>query len=164
MLAPIYVGIAVLLCPLLERHGEALTPGFVASRILAAIAVVVGVVLLLRILDLSRRYLRSDVARPEHLEVRGGMLRTSRDFVNHGAMVCALNGGSLLLYWQLLQAELVPSCLSCWGIVGAVLALMASMLVMVRLVQVKSAWYLGLTVPLAGQELVFAGWLIMRGL
>ena len=93
----------------------------------------------------------------------GGLLRTGRDLVNHVGMILASCLGSLFLYYLLFNAKLVPRWLLGWGLAGAVLAIMASLLVLFGLVDVVTAIYISLNAPIAGQELIFAIWLIVKG-
>ncbi len=65
--------------------------------------------------------------------------------------------GALMFYYLLYQSRLVPRWLSIWGLVGAVLYIMAPVTHML-------GYQFGfLMAPLAVQEMVMAVWLIARG-
>ena len=161
---PADVGIAVALYPVLRTHGEGLAVGFASLRIGAGLLVLMGVLLLLLLLMISQEFVEDDASAGGPWQVLGRVLRHGRDLVNHVAMVFAVGGGSLLLYWLLFQADLVPRWLSGWGVAGVVMAMVGSVLVMCRLISVTSFRYVALTLPFAAQELAFAAWLIFRGL
>ena len=67
----------------------------------------------------------------------------------------------MILNVLLYQTNLVPRWLSGWGLAGTVVAIAASGLFMVRTIDLLTSVYLNF--PLALQEIVFAGWLIMKG-
>jgi len=50
-----------------------------------------------------------------------------------------------------------------WGLLGVVLAIVASLLVLFDLVAVVTPTYLAFNIPLVCQEFVFACWLIAKG-
>jgi hypothetical protein len=163
LMAPAYVGIALALYPILRRHDEGLALGFVGSRFVAGAFQLLGAVSLPLFLMLGRAYLGAGAPASSYFQTLGGLLREGRDLLNHAGMILALCAGSLMLYRVLYRSRLVPRWLSVWGLVGASLAMSASLLVMFRLVGVTSPTYLGLTGPMALQELVLAVWLMARG-
>ncbi len=156
------VAVAIVLYPSLRTHGEGLALGFLGFRVIAGALLFVGVVPLVLLLPLSREY-ASSATPPSYLETLGVLLRTGRDLVNHGAMIAALSVGSVLLYSLLFQTGLIPRWLAGWGLLGSASAIVASLLIVFRLTEVRTAAYMILTLPLAAQELVFAIWLVARG-
>jgi len=158
-----YVGIAIVMYPLLERHGQRLALGFFGFRIIAGTFIFVGVILLLLLLAVSRQFVGGGAPDVSYLQTLGGLLRTGRDLVNHVAMILSLSFGGLLFYALLFRARLVPRWLSAWGLVGATLTIVASLAVMAGLVEVVTTTYLTMNVPMALQELVLAIWLIAKG-
>lgn len=93
----------------------------------------------------------------------GDLLKTARDLVNHVVMIIILCIGGIMLYIIMIQSGLIPTWLSVWGILGSVIALLASILVLIKYLQVLSPTYLILNIPIAMQEIVFAVWLIFKG-
>lgn len=51
-----------------------------------------------------------------------------------------------------------------WGLAGASVAMLASILVMFRIIDIITPLYLALNFPAGIQELVFAVWLMVKGL
>jgi hypothetical protein len=142
-----YVGMTIALYPLLQKQNASLALGYVGFRLVAAACIVMGVILLLLLLTLSQEFSKAGAPTSSHFQTIGEMLRNSRDLVNHVGTIY--------------QSNLVPRWLSGWGLAGTVVAIAASCLFMVRTIDLLTSVYLNF--PLALQEIVFAGWLIMKG-
>jgi hypothetical protein len=163
LMAVFYTGIAILLFPVLIIHNKTLAVGFLGFRIIAALLVIVGAIMLLLILRLSRKYVKGNSSNTAN-KPTGDKLKTARDFVNHVAMIIMLCVSSLMLYTVTFQSGLIPSWLSVWGILGATIAMLASIFVWLKYVKIISPTYMLLNIALALQEFVFAVWLIWEGL
>jgi hypothetical protein len=77
--------------------------------------------------------------------------------------VLSFGTGALLYGWVLFRAGLVPRWLSGWGIVAALLAMAAAVLVMLGATVPMSALHVAINLPIAVQEMVLAAWLIAKG-
>lgn len=163
LMALFYMGIAILLYPIIKTHNETLAYGFLAFRIIAAALVIVGTGILLRILRLSQQYAKHNSPTTVNYKPTGDKLKAARDFVNHVAMIIMLCLSSIMLYTVTLQSGLIPTWLSVWGIAGAAIAILASISVWLKYVQILTPNYMLLNLPLALQEFVFAVWLIWEG-
>jgi len=158
-----YLGIAITLYPIVKKCNERLALGFLSFRIIGTVFILIGVILLLLILTISQDYIRTGSSNLPMFQLIGGLLRTGRDYVNHIAMIVSLNIGGIMLYLLLYKARLVPRWLSVWGIIGAILTIIASFLIMFRLIDIITPEYMIMNVPIALQELTFAIWLIVKG-
>lgn len=156
-----YVGMAITLYPLLQKHNASLALGYVGFRLVAAACIVIGVILLLVLLALSQEFSKAGSPTSAYFQTIGEMLRTSRDLINHFGMILVLSMGGLLLNVLLYQSNLVPRWLAGWGLAGTAVAIVASCLFMLRTIDLLTSVYLDF--PLALQEIVFAGWLILKG-
>jgi len=141
-----------------------LSLGFLSLQVAAAAFVLLGAMILLMLLALVRRFERKRDEASGLFEELGGELRTARDVVNHVATVGLLASAALLFFALLLRAELVPRWLSIWGLLGASLTVVATVLFARRVVAIRSGAYVGLVLPLALQQLVLATWLVFVGL
>jgi hypothetical protein len=159
-----YVGVAIALHPVLRRYGPTASAGFLGFRITAGILNMLGAIILLLLLDLSIRYVGAGAPPASYFETIGGLLRTGRDGMNHVAMMLALVAGDAMYYWLLYRARLVPRWLASWGFLGLAFAMVASLLVMGRLIEVVTPVYLSLMAVLGLQQMALAAWLIVRGL
>ena len=78
-------------------------------------------------------------------------------------MILAVSFGGLMYYWLLYQSQLVPRWLSGWGLLGTTLTIVATLLVLFRLIGILTTGYMVLNLPRALQEMVLAVWLIVKG-
>lgn len=157
-----YVGTAIALYPILKRHNEGLALGYVGCRLVAATFVAIGVILLLLLLTLSQEFIKAGAPASSHFQTIGEILRTGRDLVNHVGMILVLSMGGLLFSFLLYQSNLVPRWLSGWGLAATAVTIVGSLLFMFRAVELLTSVFTNL--PLALQEVVFAVWLLAKGL
>jgi len=68
-----------------------------------------------------------------------------------------------MYYGVFFAARLVPRWLSVWGFLGLALMIVAALLAMFGVIGPMSPVEVGLNVPIALQEMVLAGWLIVKG-
>ncbi len=163
-LVPIYLGFALLLYPHLKKYKANLGIGFLAFRIMAAIFQLVGVILLPLFLYLSQAYLATSRADTVHFEALGEMLKLSRDLVNHLGVMLATGMGNLILYYVLYKTKFIPKWLSIWGLIANTLAMLTSFLILFDYIDVISASFAIMTIPLVLQEIVLSVVFIAKGL
>ena len=163
VMVPAYIGIALLLYPILKKHNERLSLGFVGFRFIAGAFHIIGVVSLPLFLILSQEFVKAGAPDLSHFQTLGTLLRAGRDLLNHVGMIIPLSIGGLMLYCILYQSKLIPRWLSGWGLIGSTLTILASLLFMIRLIDVVTPIYLVMNVPMAVQEIVLALWLIIKG-
>lgn len=158
-----YLGFAISLYPFIKKYNEGLALGFLSFRILAAILIIFGTILLVSILALSHEYgklLPKDTA---FFETLGNLLKIVRDLINHVFMILVLCIGNLMFYVLLFNSKLIPQWISVWGLIGAALSAIASVLVLFKVLEIITPEYLIFNTPTALQELVLAVFLIFRG-
>lgn len=158
-----YIGVPVLLYPVLARYSKVLTLGFLSFRSIAVCLSLIGSIFLLAILALSENYVENTPKDGEAIESLGYVLKVTRDQLNHVFMVLMLCIGNLSLYAVLIKNKLVPIWLSAWGIGGALLSIIASLLILFKVVDIITTEYLTLNAPTAIFEIVFSIWLIAKG-
>lgn len=164
LLVPIYIGFSLLIYSVIKKNNESLAIGFVGFRFVAGVFQLIGVILLPIFIYLSKEYLESDPSNILHLETLGEILKITRDLTNHLGVILATGLGNLLLYGIFYVKNHIPKWLTIWGIVGNILIMLASFLILFQLIEVVSAEYGIMTIPLVIQEIVFAIWLIIKGL
>jgi hypothetical protein len=158
-----YIGFAVILYPILRKYKESLALGFLSFRIIAAVLNIIGFIILLLLLSLSQEFVKAGTPDLLYFQTVGDLLRSGRDFVNHVAMILASSIGGLMFYFLLYHSKLIPKWLSIWGTIGTVFTILASLLVMFKMIDILTATYLGLNLPLVFLEIVLAIWLITKG-
>lgn len=163
LMIPAYIGFALYLYPALKLENEALGMGFVGFRLIAGMFHFIGVVLLPLFIILSHAFVTAGTPDASYFQVLGELLRMGRDLVNHVALILAMSIADLLMFFILYQSRYIPRWLSLWGGFGIGLTILASFMVLFRLVAVVTPFYLLMNVPLALNSIVFAIWLIAKG-
>lgn len=157
------VGIAIAIYPVLRRRSERLALGYVAARTIEAVIYVIGSIVLLTLLTVSREFVDAGAPDASHFQTLGGLLLAVRDWGGHGVLDAAVFSlSALILNYALYRARLVPRWLSVWGLAGASSYLAAGVLVIYGL-EPLSTTQVVLEAPLGVQEMVLAVWLIVKG-
>ena len=156
-------GIAIGLYPILRTCSRALALGSVAARAVEGVFVLIGTLALLTLLTLSQQSLAAGPAAQPSFRPVGDALLAVRDWAHGFIAILALAIGALLYYFVLYTARLVPRWLSGWGLVGAALLLVST--VMAGLAQDFGFTTTNtvLNIPIGLQEMVLAVWLIVKG-
>jgi hypothetical protein len=153
------IGIAVMFFPVLKRRNEGMALGFVAARTVEGLLVVAGAVCALAVLSLSRDYGQTgDVG----VEALGDTLVAAYQWIYLLGPMLFFSVSALILYAVLYRANLVPTWLSIWGLIGGALLLVRTVLEMYG-VEVPGAIQGLLTAPIGLNEMVLAVWLIVKG-
>ncbi|HLO16928.1 MAG TPA: DUF4386 domain-containing protein [Anaerolineales bacterium] len=156
-------GIAIGLYPLLKKYNGALALGSVGFRIVENVFVLIGTLSLLSLLTLSQQFIAAGSPEASSFQTLGALLLALRDWQLHVISGLAFSLGVLMYYAILYKSNLIPRWLSGWGVLGAILALAATVLAsFTRDFGLESA-HTYLHIPIGLQELVFAVWLIAKG-
>ncbi|MDE5423081.1 DUF4386 domain-containing protein [Ancylomarina sp. DW003] len=164
LLVPIYVGFSLLLYPILRQYNKSLSIGFVGFRFVSATFQLIGIILLPVFVLLSQKYSITNSSDITIYETSGDMLKLFRDLSNHLGVILATGLGNILFYLILYREKLIPIWLSIWGFLGSIFIMVASFLIIFQLIEVISTEYALMSIPLVGQEIVLAIWLLTRGL
>jgi hypothetical protein len=156
------VVIAVVLFPILRKYSEALALGYVASRIIESVILIVGHISQLSLLTLSQEFVQAGAPDAAYFQTLGALLLGVYDWTWLLGPMIVLSLTALILNYILYQSRLVPPFISVWGLVGATLILAAGLLGMFGLSRFSTITIL-LTLPLALNEMVLAVWLIAKG-
>ena len=152
------VAIPIVMFPILKKNNEILALGYVGARIFEGISDAVIALSHLLLLTLSWEFV--GLAAP-----------VASNFQTSGALLHALNNwtsvlenfpyglGALIFNFLLYQSKLIPQWISVWGLIGATLLLVMGLLRMFS----DSDSVIFLAIPIILNELVLAGWLIVKG-
>jgi hypothetical protein len=153
------VGIAVMMFPILKKYNEALALGYVGFRVIEAAIIIVASIILLSLLTLSQEYVQAAATDASYFQTLGTFILAVWDWTLLLGIMIVFSLTALILNYLLYQTELVPRWLSVWGLIGATLLLATGLLEMfgINLTDI-------LSLPIALQEMVFAIWLIVKGL
>lgn len=161
------VGMAATAFPVLSKHSPGAAAAYLAARALEAVPVILGALSMLALSGLGREYLAAGgamAADASRFEPLAGLLIRIPEWAGHGILDVAIFPiGAMILYATLYRHRLVPRWLSAWGMAGAILYWVAGILVMFGSVAPLETPHIVLQAPLGVQEMVLAGWLIVRG-
>ncbi|WKB81763.1 DUF4386 domain-containing protein [Cellulophaga lytica] len=159
----VYLGIAILLYPIVKQFSLSLSIGFLSFRILAVTLSILGTILMLGLLILSDNYVKGTSINFIEIQTLADILKSSRDTVNHIFMILILCIGNIMLYVIFIKSKLLPKWISIWGITGAVLSIIASGLVLFSILDIITVEYIVLNVPTAILDIVLGIWLMFKG-
>jgi hypothetical protein len=157
------VGSAVTLFPVVKRQNEALALGFVASRLIEAAVIMIGVVSLLAVVTLRQSVAGLSGVDTPALLFTGQALVAVRDwtFLLGPGLMPAFN--ALLLGSLLYRSRLVPRVIPTMGLVGAPLLLAADVATLFGYIPQISLWSGIATLPVAAWELAVSTWMVAKG-
>lgn len=154
------IGIAVLLFPLLKKHGEGIALGYVGIRIIEAMILVVSKIDLLSLIPLSEDYLSAGAPAATYEAL--GLLTLGQRFWASKLQVPFFIVGALILYVMLFRSRLVPRFISAFGLFAAVSLAAANLIGAPDPTQSFHPAML-LFLPIFVSELLLAVWLIVKG-
>ena len=154
-------GIAVALYPVLRRRGEALALGSVGLRFVEGALYIVGAIGALLLVNLSRLAAAGTEA-SSSATTSGVLLLALRDRASMTGVLAFYLGGTMY-YAIFFRSRLIPRWLSGWGIAATASGLSAALLVFFGVTEMFSTVQVALNVPIFVNELVLAGWLLVKG-
>ena len=158
------VAIPIMLFPIFKKHNEALALGYVGSRIIESVTLIVGHISLLSLLTLSQEYVQAGAPDATNFQALGALLLAVIDRALLLGVEFVFSVTALILNYLLFRSKLIPRFISVWGLIGATLLLVSGFLVMFGLSpSPTSAISMLLSLPISLQEMVFAVWLIGKG-
>ncbi len=155
-------GIAIGLYPVLRKHNEGMALGSVGLRVIEGIFYCVAVLPLLSVLTLSQEYAAGTSASAAFYQASGSSLLAIRDWAGQLGVI-AFTLGALMYYSLFYRSKLIPRWLSGWGFLAAAFSLASALLSLFGQVVPLSPVSLVLNLPIGVQEMVLAGWLIVKG-
>jgi hypothetical protein len=155
--------IALVLYPVLRKYSPSLALGSVGFRFVEASFYLAGAICLLLLVSLGQDAATSGAADASYFGHLAALLLAGSELIGFVAAVPFFCLGALAYYAILYRSSLVPRWLSGWGLVAAVLAIVASVLAMFGVAAPLSTAHILLNLPIALQEMVLAGWLIAKG-
>lgn len=156
-------GIAIALYPVLRRFGEGLALGSVGFRIIEGVFYALGMATLVSLVALSREFVDAGAPGDQHYRTLGQTMLAQYHWLVDVGLLLAFSLGGLMYYLVFYRSRLIPAWLSVWGIVGAVLLMVAGILVLFDVIGPLSAGQVALAAPIGVQEMVLAVWLIVKG-
>jgi hypothetical protein len=157
------IGTAVVLYPVTRRVSKTAAIGFVTSRVVEAVMILVGVVSLLAVSTMRADLAGATGARAEALRVTGHALVEMRQwtFLLGPGLIPGIN--ALFLGYVMYRSRLVPRLIPTIGLIGAPLILASATATMFGLWDQVSSAGAALTLPIAVWEFSLGMWLTVKG-
>jgi hypothetical protein len=156
------IATAVVIFPITKRVSESTALGYVASRTVESILILIGVLSLMTIVAL-----RGDVATAG---AHGALVDDARSLLAlHdqvsllGPQFCAGLGNGILLGYLMWRSHLLPRPMVLVGLIGGPLALLAGMGVLLGAWGMHAGLPVAMTAPEAVWELALSVWLLVKG-
>jgi hypothetical protein len=158
--------VPVLLYPIFKKHNEVLAFGSVLFRgIFEQVSEMLLVISMFLLLTVSEIYGKTGAADASNFQTLGSMLIAAGHWIQLiGGIVFSV--GTLMFFALFYQTRLIPRWLSGWGLIGAVLYVIAKIVSMFSPLHLAPDVGVGiglLLVPTAIQEMVFGVWMIVKG-
>ena len=151
------VGIPIVMYPVLKKHSEVLAHGYIVARMFEGLFFVLNTIVLLSILSLSKEYISAGAQSAEYFQISGSLLLEQFEWNSH-MVDLPFTLGALILNYVLYRSNLIPRWLSAWGLIAGILWLSVAIVGMF-----STADLIILAAPIGLQEMVFAGWLLVKG-
>jgi len=156
-------GVGLGLFPILREYSYGAAIGTVGFRLLESMTQVLWGVGSIGLISLSREFVSTGSPESLHFQTIGAIINTGGDWISNGATLIFWCIGAFLYYGIFYRYRLVPRWLSAWGLVGITLTVATSALVMLNIIPGFGTIQMIANGPIALQEMVFAVWLIARG-
>jgi hypothetical protein len=135
----------------------------VGFRVAEGILEILGGVITIGLLALSQEFVKAGAPDAAYFQTIGAIIQAGDAWLSNGAAVLLWCIGALMYYTVFYQYRLVPRWLSGWGLVGIALTTISSALVMLHIIPGFGTVQVVSDLPIALQEMVFAIWLIAKG-
>jgi len=151
------LGIAVLLFPILKKHNRNIALGYLSFRIIESVFLIISGISPLPLLELSRKYIEAGIPFDSYVQTLSDFIVTGRYWAFEIVKIFYFLT-ALMFFYSSYHSKLIPRFLSVWGLIGAPVALVASLLMIIG-IDTGMILYLpgGLTEPFLG------AWLIIKG-
>ncbi|TRX71538.1 DUF4386 domain-containing protein [Carboxylicivirga sp. M1479] len=152
-----YLGIAVLLYPIIKRLNESLAILYVGFRIIEFAMQMLSDMSPLVLITVSQDYILSNMPESSSFQPLGSALLTLRFWANQMVFI-TYSLGALIFYYSAYHLKLFPRLLCIWGLIGAPMVL-----VNVFLDSIDHSLVIDLGVVMGLNEIVLGIWLIVKG-
>jgi hypothetical protein len=153
-----YMGIAILIYPILRQRFESLALGYVSFRIIEFVTQIAASAIPLILVTVSGALAGTAVPQAQAL---GELLLATR-YWTYEMLYLVFCVSALMLYYMFYQTRLIPRFLSLWGLIAAVLVLINTLFEIFG-VELGTAFSMVTGLPMLLNELFLGVWLIVKG-
>lgn len=156
-------GIGLGLYPIMKKYSTGMAIGTVGFRVLEGMIQILGGVSTIALLALSQEFVKAGAPDAAYFQTIGAVIKASEEWLSNGVMLISWCIGAFMYYTLFYQYRLIPRWLSGWGLVGITLTIITSVLVLLGVIPGFGTVQMVANLPIALQEMVFAVWLIAKG-
>lgn len=157
-------GIGLGLYPIMRKYSVGMAIGVVGFRVIEGMIDVLTGANRIGLLALSQEFVKAGAPDMAYFQTIGVIINAGDEWLSNGVMLLSWCIGAFMYYWVFYQYRLVPRWLSGWGLVGITLTTIASVLVILHIIPGFGTVQVIANLPIAPQEMVFAVWLIAKGI
>jgi hypothetical protein len=157
------IGTAIGLFPVLRPYGERIALGHLCFRFLEAVIITIGLVAVLSLSTLSQAFVAAAVPDASAYHAVGALLLAVYKWTSMLGPLMMLGVNTLMYSYLLYKSRLVPRPLAVLGLTGATLVFGAALVVLSDVAPQLSTPVVLMAMPVAVFEMIFAGWLIVKG-
>lgn len=157
-------GIGLGLYPIMKQYNTGMAIGAVGFRVTEGMIQILGGVSMIALLALSQQFVQAGEPDASYFQTIGAVIKAGEAWMSNGVMLLCWCIGACMYYGLFYQYRLIPRWLSGWGLVGIMLTIISSVLVMLGILPGLGSVQIFSNLPIALQEMVFAVWLIAKGI
>jgi hypothetical protein len=117
---------------------------------------------LITLANISQTFVSAGEPPSSYFHTLGEVLLAGHNWDNAALLFIAFGVGAILLNYLLYRTKLVPRWLSGWGLIAAVMIVVARVM-LISGFELSSSTVAMMDIPIMLQEMVFAVWLIVKG-
>ena len=157
------IATAVVIFPIVKRVNESIALGYIASRTVESILILVGVLSLLSVVALRQDLAAAGSTNGTSIAVAGSLLALHAQTALLGPQLCAGLGNGILLGYLMWRSRLLPRPMVMFGLIGGPLAFLGGIGVLLGAWDNPSGALIALTVLEVIWEFSLSVWLLIRG-
>jgi hypothetical protein len=163
LLAIANIATAVVIFPVAKRVSESIALGYVASRVVESVIILMGAISLMSVVALRRDLAGTAAANGALVDVGRSLVAFHDQTFLLGPQFCAGLGNGILLGYLMWRSRLLPRPMVLFGLVGGPLAFAGGIGVLLGAWDQPSAVLSAITVPEIIWELSLSVWLLAKG-
>src|SRR3954447_23217948 len=155
------IATAVVIFPIVKRVNESVALGYVATRTVESIIILIGVLSLMSVVALRQDF--ADTGNAALIDVARSLLAVHDQTSLLGPQFCAALGNGILLGYLMWRSRLLPRPLVMFGVIGGPLAILGGIGVLLGAWDNPSGPLSALTILEVIWEFSLSVWLLFRG-